>query len=169
MRWIESNIEYLFIWNIRSSSYFNTLLTGHELTQLFALALAILIFDIQSNTGYYEIFFRRIQSCSFYHKKKLLFWYLDFYRNFSVTKISIMTDRDGEVFFNELYADVLSDCQSDFKIWYIAYDILLMWKLIVWSENSYELVIRPRKRQICKTCCVHVGGCYTVCHTKQNY
>ncbi|CAD1479134.1 unnamed protein product [Heterotrigona itama] len=39
-----------------------------------------------------------------------------FYRNFSVTKISIITDRDGAELFNELYADALSDCSSDFEI-----------------------------------------------------
>ncbi|CAD1472053.1 unnamed protein product, partial [Heterotrigona itama] len=39
------------------------------------------------------------------------------FRNLSVTKISIMTDRDGEEFFNELYANVLSDCPSDFEIY----------------------------------------------------
>lgn len=28
-----------------------------------------------------------------------------------------MMDRDGEEFFNELYADALSDCPSDFEIY----------------------------------------------------
>ena len=35
---------------------------------------------------------------------------------FSVTKISIITDHDGEELFNKIYADASSDCQSNFEI-----------------------------------------------------
>ena len=40
---------------------------------IFALALAIWIFDTQDNTGYCEIFLRRVQPCLLYYKKKITF------------------------------------------------------------------------------------------------
>ena len=49
-------------------------------------------------------------------------------------EISTMTERKGEEFFNELYADDLSDCSNDLEI----NDTL--------SEDSYESNIRPPKR-----------------------
>ncbi|XP_072760300.1 uncharacterized protein [Anoplolepis gracilipes] len=52
-----------------------------------------------------------------------------------------MTERNGEESFNELYADVLYDCPSDFEINCsdLENDTL--------SEDSYESDIRPPKRQ----------------------
>lgn len=63
-------------------------------------------------------------------------------------KISILTGHDE--LFNELYADALSDCSSDFEIYYSDVEI----------DNLSD--IRLPKWQICKTCSTYQNYYYCI-------
>lgn len=52
-----------------------------------------------------------------YYYKEYSSWYLGFYRNFSISKISAISIRSGDEFFNELNADTLSNRPGVFEIY----------------------------------------------------
>lgn len=61
-----------------------------------------------------------------------------------------MTGPDGEELFNELYADALSDCPSDFKIYCSDLEIDSL------SEDSYECrILDLRNGKLAKPVACH--------------
>ena len=65
----------------------------------------------------------------------------------------------GEELFNELHADVLSDCPNDFETRCSDVEIDSL------SKNSYEFGHCTSKTANLQTCC----DCYTVHHAEKNY
>ena len=122
--------------------------TSHELTRV---CTCISYFNFC-----HKILWNLSSSCSLYYKKRnCLYWYLGFHRNFNVTKISVMTDRDGEELFNELHADALSDCPSDFEIyrcgnwWFIGRQLRIGYQTSETANLQNLLCTIARRRLLC--------------------